>query len=300
MCEEGVVVPRSIEWDGDQWHQWVQGQAWRRTGVEWMVEAGNLRPVTVMATELEHRGRASTRVVMDEAWGQVVEWGQRMATESRIQQMGSRCFGRPRPQGDWGGELLGVVRRGVMGYDGREELMGCWEDWGMVHDDIGCHVVGHAMVLHQAAIDAAARADDAVSVQEALTLTLTLTPILTLTLQFLQQKHDNCNCSFACGYMYSFLEEKHLWEAARRVAAAEADEEAEAWRVHNVMIQGSREDIRNYGYWAARWRASKKTLADRRRAAKKAASSNSNTLHLCLRFRDPNFRSGLPAEACRC
>ena len=80
VCEE-VVVPRSIEWGGDQWQRWVQGQAWRRTGVEWTVEAGNLRPVAVVTTELEHRGRAPTRVVIDEAWGQVVEWGEMMHDE---------------------------------------------------------------------------------------------------------------------------------------------------------------------------------------------------------------------------
>ena len=84
VCEEEVVAPRSIEWDGDQWQRWVQGQAWRRTGVEWMIQAGNLRPVTVMTTELEHRGRAPTRVVIDDAWGQVVEWGERMQREGEI------------------------------------------------------------------------------------------------------------------------------------------------------------------------------------------------------------------------
>ena len=71
----------SIEWEGDQWQQWVQGQAWRRTGVEWTMEAGNLRPVAVVTTEVEHRGRAPTRVVIDEAWGQVVEWGETMHGE---------------------------------------------------------------------------------------------------------------------------------------------------------------------------------------------------------------------------
>ena len=45
------------------------------------MEAGNLRPVAVVTTEVEHRGRAPTRVVIDEAWGQVVEWGETMHGE---------------------------------------------------------------------------------------------------------------------------------------------------------------------------------------------------------------------------
>ena len=89
VCEEEVVAPRSIEWDGDQWQPWVQGQAWRRTGVEWKVEAGNLWPVIVMATELEHKGGEPTRVVIDKAWGQVVEGASEWARMTKFSRWGT-------------------------------------------------------------------------------------------------------------------------------------------------------------------------------------------------------------------
>ena len=115
VCEEEVVVPRSIEWGGDQWQRWVQGQAWRRTGVEWTVEACNLRPVAVVTTEVEHRGRAPTRVVIDEAWGQVVEWGEQMYGED-ANPTGSWSSGSSCQQGNWDGgcwEWLVVGTRGM-------------------------------------------------------------------------------------------------------------------------------------------------------------------------------------------
>ena len=92
------------------------------------MEAGNLRPVAVVTTEVEHRGRAPTRVVIDEAWGQVVEWGETMHGEGTALGTGTWSPGRPRSQWAWEGGLLGVAGGGDMEYEGRKELMGCREE----------------------------------------------------------------------------------------------------------------------------------------------------------------------------